>query len=147
MTPQVTSIEPIKGAACLALLGDSVTTDHISPAGSIAKDGPAGKYLQENGVGPREFNSYGSRRGNDRVMVRGTFANIRIRNQLAPGTEGGVTTHLPTNEQMSIYDASMKYQEAGTPLIVLAGTEYGTCLLYTSPSPRDLSTSRMPSSA
>ena len=126
MTPQVTSIEPIKGAACLALLGDSVTTDHISPAGSIAKDGPAGKYLQENGVGPREFNSYGSRRGNDRVMVRGTFANIRIRNQLAPGTEGGVTTHLPTNEQMSIYDASMKYQEAGTPLIVIAGTEYGT---------------------
>ncbi len=126
MTPEVGSIEPVKGAKCLALLGDSVTTDHISPAGAIAKDGPAGKYLQENNVDPREFNSFGSRRGNDRVMVRGTFANIRIRNQLAPGTEGGWTTYLPTNEQMSIYDASMKYQNDGVPLVVLAGTEYGT---------------------
>lgn len=126
MTPDVTPIEPIEGARVLALLGDSVTTDHISPAGAIAKDGPAGRYLQDNGVTPREFNSFGSRRGNDRVMVRGTFANIRIRNQLAPGTEGGVTTYLPTGEQMSIYDASMKYQADNTPLVVLAGTEYGT---------------------
>ncbi len=126
MAPEVTPIVPIEGAMCLALLGDSVTTDHISPAGSIAKDSPAGKYLQENNVDPREFNSYGSRRGNDRVMMRGTFANIRIRNQLAPGTEGGVTTHIPSGEQMSIYDASMKYQADGIPLVVLAGTEYGT---------------------
>lgn len=126
LTKEVTAIEPLKGARCLALLGDSVTTDHISPAGAIAKDGPAGKYLQDNGVDPRDFNSFGSRRGNDRVMVRGTFANIRIRNQLAPGTEGGLTTHLPTNQQMSIFDASMKYQSEGTPLVVLAGTEYGT---------------------
>lgn len=126
MTPEVTPIQPIAGAKCLALLGDSVTTDHISPAGAIAKDGPAGKYLQEHHVQPRDFNSFGSRRGNDRVMVRGTFANIRIRNQLAPGTEGGVTTYVPTGEQMSIYEASMKYQAEGTPLVVLAGTEYGT---------------------
>ncbi len=120
------AIEPVKSARVLALLGDSVTTDHISPAGAIAGDGPAGKYLQENGVEKRDFNSYGSRRGNDRVMLRGTFANIRIRNQLAPGTEGGVTRHLPTNEQMSIYDAAMKYKADDTPLVVLAGTEYGT---------------------
>ena len=126
MTPDVTSIEPIKGARCLALLGDSVTTDHISPAGAIAGDGPAGKYLNEHGVEKRDFNSFGSRRGNDRVMVRGTFANIRIRNQLAPGTEGGWTTYLPTDEQMSIYDASMKYQADNVPLVVLAGKEYGT---------------------
>ncbi|MCL4136432.1 UNVERIFIED_CONTAM: hypothetical protein GTU68_019807 [Idotea baltica] len=126
MTPDVTAIEPINGARCLALLGDSVTTDHISPAGAIATDGPAGRFLQENGVERRDFNSFGSRRGNDRVMVRGTFANIRIRNQLAPGTEGGVTTYLPTGEQMSIYDASMKYQAEATPLVVLAGKEYGT---------------------
>ena len=126
MTPDVTPIEPINGARCLALLGDSTTTDHISPAGAIAGDGPAGKYLKENGVEKRDFNSFGSRRGNDRVMVRGTFANIRIRNQLAPGTEGGVTTYLPTNEQMSIYDASMKYQADNVPLVVLAGKEYGT---------------------
>ncbi len=126
MTPEVKTIGPITGARCLALLGDSVTTDHISPAGAIAKDSPAGKFLQENNIQPRDFNSYGSRRGNDRVMVRGTFANIRIRNQLAPGTEGGVTIYLPTGEQMSIYDASMKYQTNNIPLIVLAGTEYGT---------------------
>ena len=126
MTPDVTPIEPINGARCLALLGDSTTTDHISPAGAIAGDGPAGKYLKENGVEKRDFNSFGSRRGNDRVMVRGTFANIRIRNQLAPGTEGGVTTYLPTNEQMSIYDASMKYQADDVSLVVLAGKEYGT---------------------
>ena len=122
----VPDITPIKGARVLALLNDSVTTDHISPAGAIASDGPAGKYLQENGVEIRDFNSFGSRRGNDRVMVRGTFGNIRIRNQLAPGTEGGVTRYLPTDEVMSIYDASMKYQADGVPLVVLAGTEYGT---------------------
>jgi aconitate hydratase len=102
-----------------------VTTDHISPAGSIKKDSPAGKYLMEHGVQPLDFNSYGSRRGNDRVMTRGTFANIRLRNLLAPGTEGGVTKYLPTGEIMSIYDASMKYQASHTPLIVLAGKDYG----------------------
>jgi aconitate hydratase len=122
----IPEIAPINGARVLALLGDSVTTDHISPAGSIASDGPAGRYLQENGVAVRDFNSFGSRRGNDRVMVRGTFANIRIRNQLAPGTEGGVTRHLPDGEVMSIYDASMKYQADGVPLVVIAGAEYGT---------------------
>jgi len=120
------AVRPIAGARVLALLGDSVTTDHISPAGSIATDGPAGRFLQEHGVAPRDFNSYGSRRGNDRVMTRGTFANIRIRNQLAPGTEGGVTRHLPEGEVMSIYDAAVKYRDEETPLIVLAGTEYGT---------------------
>ena len=119
-------IQPIHKARVLALLGDSVTTDHISPAGAIASDGPAGRYLQENGVQIKNFNSFGSRRGNDRVMVRGTFANIRIRNQLAPGTEGGITRHMPDGEIMSIYDASMKYQSDGIPLVVLAGSEYGT---------------------
>ena len=118
--------KPIQAAVCLAVLGDSVTTDHISPAGSITKNSPAGKYLIEHGVEPIEFNSYGSRRGNDRVMVRGTFANIRIRNAMVPGTEGGYTKYLPTGETMSIYDASMLYQAAETPLIVLAGAEYGT---------------------
>ncbi len=122
----IPNITPIRGANILALLGDSVTTDHISPAGAIASDGPAGRYLQEQGVAIRDFNSYGSRRGNDRVMVRGTFANIRIRNQVAPGTEGGVTRHLPDGEVMSIYDASMKYQADGVPLVVIAGAEYGT---------------------
>jgi len=126
LKPEVDPIEPIHGARCLALLGDSTTTDHISPAGAIAKDSPAGAFLQGAGVVPRDFNSYGSRRGNDRVMTRGTFANIRIRNQLAPGTEGGVTRYLPTNEIMSIYDAAMKYEAAKTPLVVLAGAEYGT---------------------
>jgi aconitate hydratase len=122
----IPDIAPIEGARVLALMGDSVTTDHISPAGAIASDGPEGKYLQEHGVAIRDFNSFGSRRGNDRVMVRGTFANIRIHNQLAPGTEGGVTRHLPDGEVMSIYDASMKYQKDGIPLVVLAGSEYGT---------------------
>ena len=126
LTPEVKPIEGIGGARVLALLGDSVTTDHISPAGAIAKDSPAGKFLVERGVEPVNFNSYGSRRGNDRVMLRGTFANIRIRNQLAPGTEGGVTRHLPSNDQMTIYDAAMRYQEEGVPLVVLAGKEYGT---------------------
>jgi aconitate hydratase len=125
-TREVPSIQPLKGARVLALLGDSVTTDHISPAGAIAKDSPAGRFLMENHVEPRDFNSYGSRRGNDRVMLRGTFANIRIRNQLAPGTEGGWTRHLPSDEQLSIYDAAMKYRDEGVPLIVLAGAEYGT---------------------
>jgi aconitate hydratase len=126
LTPEPSPIEPIRGARVLAALGDSVTTDHISPAGSIAQDSPAGRYLIEQGVSPRDFNSYGSRRGNDRVMVRGTFANIRIRNQLAPGTEGGWTRHLPDGETMTMFDAAMKYQQQGVPLIVLAGREYGT---------------------
>ncbi len=126
ITRDVPPIQAIHGARCLALLGDSVTTDHISPAGSIAQDSPAGIYLRNHQVEPREFNSYGSRRGNDRVMVRGTFANIRIRNQLAPGTEGGWTRYLLNDEVMSIYEAAMKYRDDGTPLIVLAGTEYGT---------------------
>ena len=123
---EVPAVEPLSGARALAMLGDSTTTDHISPAGAIAKDSPAGLFLQSNGVQPVDFNSYGSRRGNDRVMLRGTFANIRIRNQLAPGTEGGVTRYLPTDEVMPIYDAAMKYKESGTPLVILAGTEYGT---------------------
>ncbi|MGB5346631.1 MAG: aconitate hydratase AcnA, partial [Woeseia sp.] len=126
MTLETTPVSSIKGARVLALLGDSVTTDHISPAGSIAKDGPAAKYLTEQGVKPTDFNSYGSRRGNHEVMMRGTFANIRLRNLLAPGTEGGWTCHQPSGEQMSIYDASLRYREEGTPLIVIAGTEYGT---------------------
>ena len=116
----------ISGARVLALLGDSVTTDHISPAGAIALDSPAAEYLQAQGVEPVSFNSYGSRRGNHEVMMRGTFANIRLRNQLAPGTEGGWTKHQPSGEQMSIFDASLKYRDEGTPLVVLAGTEYGT---------------------
>ncbi len=126
LTPQPGPIQPIRRARVLCLLGDSVTTDHISPAGAIAKDSPAGRYLIERGIPPSEFNSYGSRRGNDRVMHRGTFANIRIRNQLAPGTEGGWTRHLPDGRQMSIYDAAERYRNEGVPLVVLAGTEYGT---------------------
>ena len=113
LTAEVRPIQPIRGARVLAVLGDSVTTDHISPAGSIAKDSPAGKYLIAHQVDPRDFNSYGSRRGNDRVMIRGTFANIRIRNHLAPGTEGGVTRHLPDGQPMTIYDASEKYRDRG----------------------------------
>jgi aconitate hydratase len=114
------------GARVLAVLGDSVTTDHISPAGSIKAGGPAGKYLAEHGVKPAEFNSYGSRRGNHEVMVRGTFANVRLCNKLAPGTEGGVTRLLPKGEPMSIFDASVRYAERGVPLIILAGKEYGS---------------------
>ncbi len=120
------AISDIAGARVLALLGDSVTTDHISPAGSISKDSPAADYLRAQGVADKDFNSYGSRRGNHEVMMRGTFANIRLRNQLAPGTEGGWTRHQPSGEQMSIYDASVQYRQEGTPLIVLAGSEYGT---------------------
>ncbi len=119
-------VTDIEGARVLALLGDSVTTDHISPAGAIAKDSPAAQYLEAHGVKPVDFNSYGSRRGNHEVMMRGTFANIRLRNRLAPGTEGGWTCHQPSGEQMSIYDASVRYRTEGTPLIVLAGAEYGT---------------------
>jgi aconitate hydratase len=126
MTLQPEPVTDIHGARVLALLGDSVTTDHISPAGSIALDSPAAAYLQENGVQPADFNSYGSRRGNHEVMMRGTFANIRLRNRLAPGTEGGWTKHQPSGEQMSIYDASLRYRQENTPLVVLAGSEYGT---------------------
>jgi aconitate hydratase len=126
LSRDVDSIQPIQQARVLMLLGDSVTTDHISPAGAIAKDGPAGAFLMENDVLPHDFNSFGSRRGNDQVMLRGTFANIRLRNQLAPGTEGGVTRYLPGGEQMSAYDAAIKYQQESVPLVVLAGTEYGT---------------------
>jgi aconitate hydratase len=120
------ALADIHGARVLAILGDSVTTDHISPAGSIPADSPAGKYLIANGVKPHEFNSYGARRGNHEVMMRGTFANIRLRNQLAPGTEGGWTHFLPGNEKMTIYDAAVKYREGGVPLVVLAGKEYGS---------------------
>ncbi|WP_025027334.1 aconitate hydratase AcnA [Caldalkalibacillus mannanilyticus] len=123
---EVGDIQEVKGARTLLMLGDSITTDHISPAGNIKADSPAGLYLQDKGVKPVDFNSYGSRRGHHEVMMRGTFANIRIRNQVAPGTEGGYTTYFPTNEVMSVYDASMKYQASGTPLVVLAGKEYGT---------------------
>ncbi|HEU0123624.1 MAG TPA: aconitate hydratase AcnA [Bryobacteraceae bacterium] len=121
-----TSIQDFQGLRVLAALGDSVTTDHISPAGNIAKDSPAGKYLMDLGVGPKDFNSYGARRGNHEVMVRGTLANIRLKNAMVPGTEGTWTIHVPTNEKMWIYDASMKYQAAGTPLMIIAGKEYGS---------------------
>jgi aconitate hydratase len=126
MGTDVAPIQPITGAKVLVKVGDSVTTDHISPAGAIPKDMPAGQYLQEHDVAPHEFNSFGSRRGNDRVMTRGTFGNIRLRNQMAPGTEGSWTTYLPTGEVMPIFDASEKYKADGTPLVVLAGKEYGT---------------------
>jgi aconitate hydratase len=120
------TIQQIQGARPLGIFGDSVTTDHISPAGSIKKDSPAGKYLIEHNVSPDEFNSYGSRRGNDRVMTRGTFGNVRIKNQMVPGTEGGVTRFHPGGEIMSIFDAATKYARNQTPLVILAGHEYGT---------------------
>jgi aconitate hydratase len=126
MKPEPEALADIHGARVLAVLGDSVTTDHISPAGNIAKTSPAAKYLIERGIEPADFNSYGARRGNHEVMMRGTFANVRLRNQLVPGIEGGYTRFLPTNEQMSIFDAAMKYKAQGTPLIVLAGKEYGS---------------------
>lgn len=126
MTGDAGDISDIKGARPLAILGDSVTTDHISPAGAFRSEHPAGAYLVERGVQPKDFNSYGSRRGNDRVMTRGTFANIRIKNEMVPGTEGGYTKHMPSGEEMSIYDAAMKYREEGTPLVVIGGAEYGT---------------------
>jgi len=126
LTMQVPPVRPITAARVLVMVGDSVTTDHISPAGSIKADSPAGRYLQEHGVEPVDFNSYGSRRGNDRVMARGTFANIRLHNLLAPGTEGGVTVHLPSGETMPIFDAAQRYKKEGTPLLVIAGQEYGS---------------------
>ncbi len=126
MPAKPAAVRDIKGARVLAKLGHSVTTDHISPAGSIKANGPAGKYLQEHGVKPADFNSYGSRRGNHEVMVRGTFANVRLRNKLAPETEGGITRHFPSGEVISIFDASVKYQAEGVPLIILAGREYGS---------------------
>jgi aconitate hydratase len=120
------AVQPIQGARVLAMLGDSITTDHISPAGSIKRDSPAGQYLIAHGVQPADFNSYGSRRGNHEVMMRGTFANVRLRNELAPSTEGGWTRHQPSDEQMFIYDAAMRYQREGVPLLIIAGQEYGT---------------------
>jgi aconitate hydratase len=119
-------VQDIRSARVLAVLGDSITTDHISPAGAIPADGPAGKYLIEHGIGVRDFNSFGARRGNDRVMTRGTFGNIRLKNRMLPGVEGGLTLHLPDGTQMSIYDAAMRYREEGVPLLVLAGKEYGS---------------------
>lgn len=126
VTKDQSVIKPVNNARVLARFADSVTTDHISPAGSIAKDSPAAKYLEENGVKKQDFNSYGSRRGNDQVMVRGTFANIRIKNELVPGSEGNITKYLPTNEELSFFDSAMKYQSDGVPLIILAGKEYGS---------------------
>jgi aconitate hydratase len=126
MSPAFDALKDVKGARVLALLGDSITTDHISPAGSIKTDSPAGKYLIEHGVKPADFNSYGARRGNHEVMMRGTFANTRIRNEMTPDVVGGVTRHVPSGQVMSIYDAAMKYQAEGTPLVIFAGKEYGT---------------------
>jgi aconitate hydratase len=126
LTMEPPPLRDISGGRVLALLGDSITTDHISPAGSIKKDSPAGKYLIAHGVQPHDFNSYGARRGNHEVMMRGTFANVRLRNQMAPGTEGGWTTYLPGGEVMTIYDAAMRYKDARVPLVVIAGKEYGS---------------------
>ncbi|HYS46591.1 MAG TPA: hypothetical protein VEM35_09140, partial [Rhizomicrobium sp.] len=126
MVDPATSVTDLHGLRALAVLGDSVTTDHISPAGNIPADSPAGRYLIEQGVHPGDFNSYGARRGNHEVMVRGTLANIRLRNQLAPGTEGGWTRHLPDGKQMSIYDAAMQYIREGVATLIIAGKEYGS---------------------
>ena len=126
MSLDVPALQDVKGARVLAMMGQSVTTDHISPAGAIPKAEPAGTYLREHGVEVKDFNTFGSRRGNHEVMMRGTFGNVRIKNLLLNGTEGGYTMHFPTGEEIPIYDASMRYQEAGTPLVVLAGQEYGT---------------------
>jgi aconitate hydratase len=126
MPIQAPPLKDIHGARVLAVLGDSVTTDHISPAGSIATDGPAGRYLQSHGVSPRDFNSYGARRGNHEVMMRGTFANVRLRNLMLPGTEGGLALHLPDRTQTTIFDAAMQYQREAVPLVILAGKEYGS---------------------
>jgi aconitate hydratase len=126
MSAEPTPPGDIRGARVLVSVGDSVTTDHISPAGAISRDSPAARYLEDHGVPPAEFNSYGSRRGNHEVMMRGTFANVRLRNRLVPGVEGGFTRHLPDGEELSIYDAAMRYADEGVPLIVLAGAEYGT---------------------
>ena len=126
MAKEPSPIAPIENARVLVKVGDSTTTDHISPAGVIKPDGPAGEYLLEQGIEIRDFNSFGSRRGNDRVMTRGTFANVRIKNLMVPGTEGGVTRHQPSGETMDIFDAAAKYREEGTPLVVIGGKEYGT---------------------
>jgi aconitate hydratase len=126
MQRQPEALRDVEGARVLALLGDSITTDHISPAGSIKTESPAGRYLRESGVEPKDFNSYGSRRGNHEVMMRGTFANIRLKNLLVPGSEGGVTLHHPSGERLDIFDAAMRYRDEGTPLVVIAGKEYGT---------------------
>jgi aconitate hydratase len=126
MTLEPEPVTDIMGARLLAMLGDSITTDHISPAGSIAKNGPAATYFMERQVRPQNFNSYGSRRGNHEVMMRGTFANIRLRNEMAPGTEGGWTRLMPDDEVLSIYDAAMIYKERGVPLVIVGGKEYGT---------------------
>ncbi|MDQ5821917.1 MAG: aconitate hydratase, partial [Actinomycetota bacterium] len=126
MSREPGTVEDLHGARCLVRLGDSVTTDHISPAGAIRPDSPAGTYLTEHGIERKDFNSYGSRRGNHEVMVRGTFANVRLKNLLVPGSEGTWTVHVPSGEEMTIYDASQRYLAEGTPLVVLAGQEYGT---------------------
>jgi len=126
LTLEAPPLHDVEGARILVLVGDSVTTDHISPAGDIAEDSPAGQYLKSKGVAKRDFNSYGSRRGNDRVMVRGTFANIRLKNLMVPGTEGGVTIHVPSGDRMDVYDAAERYRQEGTPLVVVAGKEYGS---------------------
>jgi aconitate hydratase len=126
MSREPGTVEDFGGARCLVRVGDSVTTDHISPAGAIKPDSPAGAYLVEHGVERKDFNSYGSRRGNHEVMVRGTFANVRLRNLLVPGSEGTWTVHVPSGEEMTIYEASLRYQDEGTPLIVIAGKEYGS---------------------
>ncbi len=126
MTTAPPAVSEIAGARVLALLGDSITTDHISPAGNIKRDSPAGKYLVDHGVEQKDFNQYGARRGNHEVMMRGTFANVRLKNMLVPGVEGGFTRHLPDPEPVSIYDASMQYQSEGTPLVILGGKEYGS---------------------
>ena len=125
MAPEPAALEDVTGARPLLIVGDSVTTDHISPAGGIQRSGPAGEYLLERQIRPNEFNSYGSRRGNHEVMMRGTFANIRIRNEMVPGTEGGFTKHMPDGKQMSVYEAAMQYQEEGVPLVVFGGKDYG----------------------
>jgi len=126
LSPEPEPLSDIEEACVLAVFGDSITTDHISPAGSIAVNSPAGQYLIQRGVSPQEFNSYGARRGNHEVMMRGTFANIRIKNLLLPGTEGGITVHFPSGETLPIYEAAMRYKEAGIPLVVIAGKEYGS---------------------
>ncbi|HEY0493841.1 MAG TPA: aconitate hydratase, partial [Candidatus Dormibacteraeota bacterium] len=126
MSPEPGTVDDVEDARCLVMVGDSVTTDHISPAGSIKPDSPAGKYLMEHGVERKDFNSYGSRRGNHEVMVRGTFANVRLRNKLVPGSEGTWTAHLPEGEEGTIYDAAERYRDEGVPLIVIAGKEYGS---------------------
>jgi aconitate hydratase len=126
MSREPGTVEDVSGARCLVMVGDSVTTDHISPAGAIKPDSPAGEYLVDHGVERKDFNSYGSRRGNHEVMVRGTFANVRLRNLLVPGSEGTWTVHVPSGEEMTIYDASTRYLAEGTPLVVIAGKEYGS---------------------